>query len=65
MRLTISAHMEGHALRFVGPGSDEIVATFRTWDEVAAAMRAAREALPQLAATLAKPSLNKEANRGH
>jgi len=35
------------------------------FDEAAAAMRAAREALPQLAATLAKPSLNKEANRGH
>lgn len=52
MRLTITGHMEGHALRFVGSDSDELVATFRTFDQAAEAYRAAKDALGILAACL-------------
>jgi len=52
MRLSLCANLDGHALRFVGSDSDELVATFRTFDQAAEAYRAAKDALGILAACL-------------
>lgn len=54
-RLVISGHMNGHALRFVGPDSDELIDTFPTFDAAADAYRSARDVLSMLADALAKP----------
>lgn len=56
VRLQITGHADGCALRFVGPGSDETVAAFRTFDEAADAYRAAKDALGMLVACLATQS---------
>lgn len=56
MRLSLCANLDGYSLRFVGSDSDELVATFRTFDQAAAAHRAATDALGMLAACLSTPA---------
>jgi len=66
MRLVISGHLDGFTVRCVTPSADVPLATYRTWDAAATCLRKINDALASdVAATLAKPSLNKEANRGH
>lgn len=60
LALTICGHADGYAIRLVEPTSDDLLGTYRSFDAAAAAhaafTAAARDALPALAATLAKPS---------
>lgn len=52
MRLIISPGLDGGDLRFVGPGVDELVASFRTFDQAVETYWGARDALGMLAACL-------------
>lgn len=50
--LSLTGHMEGYAVRSIGPSFDVVLEAFPAFDEAAEAYRAAKEALWMLAACL-------------
>lgn len=60
MRLSLCANFDGYSVRLVDEGSDDLLATFRTFAEAAASYRATKQAshdaLAMLAACLSTPA---------
>jgi len=53
MRLSLCANFDGYSVRLVDEGSDDLLATFRTFAEAAASYRATKQASHDALAMLA------------
>ncbi len=53
MRLSLCANFDGYSVRLVDETSDEVLATFRTFDEAAISYRATKQASHDALAMLA------------